>query len=74
MSLLRFGVKSPHGYLKLFGTVDISKDGDNGKAMNDFQKHQSADAFDKVGNHFKKIPDTSLSQVEIEDEVKRKKL
>ncbi|MBP6740047.1 MAG: hypothetical protein KA146_08640 [Leptospiraceae bacterium] len=61
-------------YFKIFGTVDISKDGENGKAMNDFQKYQSSDAFDKVGNHFKKFSDDSLTQDEIEEEVKRKKL
>ena len=62
-------------YLKIFGTVDISKDGgDNGKKMNDFEKYQSSNAFDKIEGHFKKFSDDSLSQDEIENEVKRKKL
>ena len=42
--------------------------------MNDFQKYQSSDAFDKVGNHFKKFSDESFTQDEIEEEEKRKKL
>ena len=67
--------KADYHFTKSYNGMTKQIDGgDNGKKMNDFEKYQSSNAFDKIEGHFKKFSDDSLSQDEIENEVKRKKL